>query len=73
MEEKTKSLTQEEKDVLEKLRQVESSVGRNIKKKNRELIATKYYGELTMDSKQGPLIFSNVFMPVSPSTKIFWA
>ena len=62
---KTEQLTfgADEKETLEKLSLVESSVGQNIKERNqRELIATKYYSEFVINTKNGPVTLNNVFI-----------
>lgn len=65
MEEKTEQYTfgPEEKEILEKLNTVESSVGEYIQTKyQRELIATKYYSELVINTPKGELTFNDVFI-----------
>jgi len=53
----------EEKEILQKMSIVETSVERNNKQKNqRELIATKYYSEFVIDTKKGPVTLNNVFI-----------
>ena len=34
------------------------------KRHKRELIATKYYGEFTIDTNKGPVTFTNVFITI---------
>lgn len=55
----------DEKDILEKLNLVETSVNLRLQEKNqRELIATKYYSEFIMNTKKGPITLSNVFITI---------
>ena len=54
----------EEKEILQKLNVVEASVNaQNIQEKNqRELIATKYYSEIVINTEKGPITLKNVFI-----------
>lgn len=53
----------DEKEILKKMETVESSVGQNIQERNqRELIATKYYSEFVINTKNGPVTLNNVFI-----------
>ena len=54
----------EEKKILQKLNVVEASVNaQNIQEKNqRELIATKYYSEIVINTEKGPITLKNVFI-----------
>ena len=64
-EKKTEQLTfgADEKETLEKLSLVESSVGQNIQERNqRELIATKYYSEFVINTPNGSVTLNNVFI-----------
>ena len=65
MEEKTEQYTfgPEEKDILEKLNKVESSVEGYIQERyQRELIKTKYYSEMVINTDKGPITLKNVFI-----------
>ena len=65
MEGKTEQYTfgPEEKEILEKLNTVESSVGEYIQiKYQRELVATKYYSEFVINTPKGELTFNDVFI-----------
>ena len=71
MEGKTEQYTfgPEEKEILEKLNTVESSVGEYIQTKyQRELIATKYYSELVINTPKGELTFNDVFITAEQDT-----
>ena len=62
---KTEQLTfgADEKEILKKMETVESSIGQNIQERNqRELIATKYYSEFVINTKNGPVTLNNVFI-----------
>ena len=64
-EKKTEQYTfgPEEKEILEKLNTVESSVGEYIQTKyQRELIATKYYSELVINTSKGEITLNDVFI-----------
>ena len=54
----------EEKEILQKLNVVEASVNaQNIQEKNqRELIATKHYSEIVINTEKGPITLKNVFI-----------
>ena len=54
----------EEKKILQKLNVVEASVNaQNIQEKNqRELIATKHYSEIVINTEKGPITLKNVFI-----------
>ena len=70
-EKKTEQYTfgPEEKEILEKLNTVESSVGKYIQTKyQRELIATKYYSELVINTPKGELTFNDVFITAEQDT-----
>mgnify|MGYP000401638922 CR=1 FL=1 len=65
MEEKTEQYTfgPEEKDILEKLNKMESSVEGYIQERyQRELIKTKYYSEMVINTDKGPITLKNVFI-----------
>lgn len=51
----------EEKETLQKMATVETSVGEHIQDK-RELVSTKYYSELVINTKNGPVTLNNVFI-----------
>ena len=53
----------DEKEILEKMEIVESSVRQNLLEKNKgELIQTKYYSEFVLNTNNGPVILNNVFI-----------
>ena len=56
------TFTADEKETLEKLNTVEASVSSYIKGVQRELLATKYYSEFVINTKNGPLTLNNVFI-----------
>ena len=65
MEGKTEKYTfgPEEKDILEKLNKMESSVEGYIQERyQRELIKTKYYSEMVINTDKGPITLKNVFI-----------
>ena len=64
-ENKTKQYTfgPNEKEILQDMAIVETSVEKHIKEKNqRELISTKYYSEFVVNTKKGPVTLNNVFI-----------
>lgn len=56
------TFTADEKETLEKLDTVEASVSAYIKESQRELLATRYYSEFVINTKNGPLTLNNVFI-----------
>ena len=58
------TFTADEKETLEKLDTVEASVNSHIQKNNRQLLATKYYSEFVINTKNGPLTLNNVFITI---------
>lgn len=57
------SFNTDEKEILNKLNIIESSVEQNIQLKNqRELIATKYYSEFVLNTPNGSIMLNNVFI-----------
>ncbi len=53
----------DEKETLQKIATVETSVGQHIQQKSqRELVATKYYSEFVINTKRGPVTLNNVFI-----------
>lgn len=53
----------DEKETLQAMATVEASVGQHIQKKSqRELVATKYYSEFVINTKNGPVTLNNVFI-----------
>ena len=60
----------DEKEVLNKMDIVESSVGQKIQEKNqRELVATKYYSEFIINTEKGPITLNNVFITAEKDQK----
>ena len=56
------TFTADEKETLKKLYTVEASVSSYIKGGQRELLATKYYSEFVVNTKNGPVTLNNVFI-----------
>ncbi|MEI3402023.1 MAG: hypothetical protein V8R51_06845 [Clostridia bacterium] len=53
----------DEKEVLNKMDIVESSVGQKTHDKNqRKLVTTKYYSEFIISTEKGPITLNNVFI-----------
>ena len=53
----------DEKEILEKMEIVESSVRQNLLEKNKgELIQTKYYSEFVLNTNNGPVTLNNIFI-----------
>ena len=64
-ENKTKQYTfgPNEKEILQDMAIVETSVENHIQEKSkRELISTKYYSEFVVNTKKGPVTLNNVFI-----------
>lgn len=56
------TFTADEKETLKKLDSVEASVSSYIKGGQRELLATKYYSEFVVNTKNGSVTLNNVFI-----------
>lgn len=53
----------DEKETLQAMATVESSVGQHIQEKSqRELVSTKYYSEFVINTPKGPVTLNNVFI-----------
>lgn len=53
----------DEKETLQEMSTVESSVGQHIQEKSqRELVSTKYYSEFVINTPKGPVTLNNVFI-----------
>lgn len=59
----------EEKEILQEIATVESSVEKSKKQKEEqeEIVTTKYYSEFIINTKQGPIILNNVFITLERS------